>query len=101
MSGLATQKNFQVALPEKVYRELRAEAERANQPAPALVRLAIEAWLEKRREEALDAEITAYAERHAGTEVDLDKELEAAGIEFLLSQDKQASTRKQRKVKAR
>jgi hypothetical protein len=35
----------------------------------------------------LDAEIRAYAARHAGTEVDLDKELEAAAIEFLLAEE--------------
>jgi predicted DNA-binding protein len=80
--SLATQKNFHVPLPDETYRKLRAEAERARQPATTLAREAIEAWLEERRAAAIHAELAAYAAKHAGTEVDLDKNLEAAGLEL-------------------
>jgi hypothetical protein len=88
MSVAIAEKNIHVSLPEEIYRELRAEAARLQQPAKALARQAIEAWLAERRAESLDAEIAAYAARHAGSELDLDKELEAAGIEFLLATEK-------------
>ena len=36
---------------------------------------------------ALDQAIREYAEKHAGTDADLDPDLEAAGIEHLLETD--------------
>jgi hypothetical protein len=45
-------------------------------PSPALDR------------DSLHDEIAAYAERYAGTEFDLDEELEAAGIEHILETTK-------------
>ncbi|WP_420594590.1 hypothetical protein [Deinococcus sp.] len=41
----------------------------------------------EQREAALNAEIDAFIAEYAGTEFDLDAELEAAGIEWLLSQE--------------
>ena len=36
---------------------------------------------------ALDQAVREYAEQHAGTDADLDPDLEAAGIEHLLESD--------------
>ncbi len=101
MSIATTQKNFHVPLPEETYRELREEAVRVKQPATALARMAIEIWLEERRAAALHAEIAVFAKRHAGTELDLDPALEAAGIEFMLSEIAKENEPKKRKAKAK
>lgn len=77
-----TKRNLHVPLPSELYDALRAEAARAGQPATLLARQAIEAWIEKRRAEALHEEITAYAARHTGTSLDFDAGLEAAGLEL-------------------
>ena len=61
------------------------EAAQLGKPATALAREAIERHLKRLRKEAMDAEITAWALEHAGTEVDLDPALEAATLEFLAS----------------
>jgi hypothetical protein len=76
--------NLHVPLPEEVYGDLRAESERAAQPATVLVRQAIIAWLEERRRERTAKEIGAYARSVAGTADDLDVELERAGVENLV-----------------
>jgi predicted transcriptional regulator len=77
-------KNLRVRLPEETHRLLRVTAERTKAPATALAREAIEAWLrqEERRRAQHDA-IAAYAETMAGTALDLDADLERAGIEHL------------------
>ena len=80
----SAQRNFHLPLSDETHRALRDEATRAGRPATVLVREAVEAWLEARRRAALHDEIAAYAARHAGTALDLDLDLEAAGIEHLL-----------------
>ena len=80
----ATLKNLHVPLPEPLNRELRAEAKRSGQPATELAREAIRRLLEKRKREALHREIAGYATAVAGTEQDLDSDLEAASVEHLL-----------------
>jgi len=92
-------RNFHVPLPDELYFELSAEAERLKQPATLLVRMAIEAWLEQQRAAVLHKEIAAYAARHAGTAFDLDEELEAAGLEHLSGEPKKASARGRAKGK--
>lgn len=79
--------NFHVPLQEELYEELRAQAKRLMRPATELVRQALEQWLEQQRKAALREAIAAYAAEHAGTAMDLDPELEAAGIESLLQED--------------
>ncbi len=74
-------RDFHLRLPERTYRQLRAEAERAHVPVTALVREAIEAWLARK---ARHNAIAEYATEVAGTEVDLDRELESAGVEHLV-----------------
>jgi hypothetical protein len=77
-------KNFHLPLPEQTYNRLRAEAERAQVPATTLAREAVDEWLRQQARKArLDA-IAAYAKEMAGTPLDLDTDLESAGIEDLM-----------------
>lgn len=81
-------KNFHLPLPERTYARLRAEAERAQVPATALAREAIDWWLREQLRKARHNSIAAYAAEMAGTVVDLDPDLEAAGVEHLLANGK-------------
>lgn len=82
-------RNFHVPLPEDVYTELRAEAERSHHPATTLARQAIELWLRYRRRVARHHAIAAFAAEYAGTSLDLDRELEAASIEHLIEAEQE------------
>jgi hypothetical protein len=80
----AAMKNFHLPLPESTYIRLRAEADRAQVPATALAREAIDWWLEEQRRKVRHDRISAYAAEMAGTDFDLDPVLEAAGVDHLL-----------------
>ena len=82
-------KNFHVPLPEQTYSRLRAEAERTQVPATALAREAIDLWLRHQARKARHEAIAAYAAEMAGTNLDLDPDLESAAIEHLASTGKQ------------
>ena len=82
--------NIHVPLPEDLYRLLRDEAERRQQPASDLARHAIACWLQQCEQEALHHQIQAYAEQHAGTEADFDADLEQAAVERLLEEGQEA-----------
>lgn len=77
-------KNFHLPLPEQTYANLRAEAEREQVPATALAREAIDSWLRQQLRKARHDRIAAYAAEMAGTDLDLDPDLEAAGMEHLV-----------------
>jgi len=81
-------KNFHLPLPEQTYSQLRAEAERAQVPATTLAREAIDWWLRQQLRKARHDAIAAYAAEMAGTDLDLDSDLESAGIEHLLKTGK-------------
>ena len=81
-------KNFHLPLPEQTYAQLRAEAERVQVPATALAREAIDFWLRQQLRKARHDRIAAYAAEMAGTDFDLDRDLEAAGIEHLVKNGK-------------
>jgi hypothetical protein len=83
-AGSQDVKNFHLPLPEGTYADLRAEAERAQVPATALAREAIDWWLRQQVRKARHDRIAAYAAQMAGTDLDLDADLEAAGIEHLV-----------------
>lgn len=80
-----TLRNFHVPLPDELYSKLRAESKRSKKPATVLVRQAIEHWLRQRQKDALHDAIARYAGQNAGTGADLDRDLEAASIEYLLT----------------
>lgn len=77
-------KNLHVPLPQPLYRRLRAEAKRANRPATALAREAIDLWLVEQYRTSVHDEIASYARIVAGTPDDLDPDLEAASVERLV-----------------
>ena len=83
-------KNFHLPLPEETYNHLRAEAERARVPATTLAREAVDLWLRQRLRQATHDAIAAYAAEMAGTKLDLDTDLESAGIEHLVKSSKAA-----------
>jgi hypothetical protein len=77
-------KNFHLPLPEQTYAQLRAEAEKTQMPATAVAREAIEQWLREQSRKSRHERIAAYATKMAGTRLDHDPELEAAGIELFV-----------------
>ena len=60
---------------------MQEEAAAAGRPATVVARDAIEAWLHEGQQTVLREAIAAYAADRAGTMVDLDPALEAAGLE--------------------
>jgi hypothetical protein len=86
-------KNFHLPLPEQTYTRLRAEAERTQVPATALAREAIDWWLRDQSRKARHDAIAAYAAEVAGTNLDLDPELESAGIEHLVETGKRKQSK--------
>jgi predicted DNA-binding protein len=81
-------KNFHVPLPDETYDRLRIASEHSKVPATALAREAIEFWLGQQLRKARHDAIAAFAAEAAGTALDLDDELEAAGIEHLVKTSK-------------
>jgi hypothetical protein len=77
-------KNFHLPLPELTHAQLHALAEKAQLPATTLAREAIDTWLREQTRKARRDAVAAYASEMAGTELDLDPRLEAAGIEHLI-----------------
>ncbi len=81
-------KNFHLPLPEQTYLQLRAEAERTHVPATTLAREAIDLWLMEQMRKARHDAIAEYAAQMASTDLDLDRDLESAGVEQLLKAGK-------------
>jgi hypothetical protein len=77
-------KNLHLPLPDQIYDELKTEAQRSQIPATSMARLAIQTWLAARKKAARKQAIAAYAAENAETDLDLDRVLENATIEFLL-----------------
>ena len=74
-------RNFHIPLPEAVYVALRVRVERMKRPATSVAREAIESWLQHSRKASRHQAISEFAKEFAGTEFDLDTQLEAAGAE--------------------
>ena len=81
-------KNFHLPLPERTYEGLRAEAERTGVPATTLAREAVDWWLRQQARKTRHDAIAAFAAEMAGTHLDLDADLESAGIEHLVKTGK-------------
>jgi hypothetical protein len=80
--------NFHLPLPPEIHEMLREEVERSGQPATSLAREALRDWLGRRKRQRLHAEIAAFAEAHGGSDLDLDEDLERAGIEAIRDEDR-------------
>ncbi|MBZ0170514.1 hypothetical protein MELA_01262 [Candidatus Methylomirabilis lanthanidiphila] len=78
-------KNLHVPLPQPLYRRLRAEAKRAQRPATALAREAIDLWVAQQYRAAVHDAIASYARNVAGTSDDLDADMEAASVEHVVN----------------
>jgi hypothetical protein len=83
-------KNFHLPLPDQTYENLRAAAERMQVPATTLAREAVDGWLREQFRKARQDAIATYAAEMAGTRLDLDSDLESAGIEHLVKTGKAA-----------
>jgi hypothetical protein len=81
-------KTFHLPLPEQTYRGLRAGAERTGVPATMLAREDVDWWLRQQGRRARHDAIAAYAAEMAGTQLDLDIDLESAAIEEILNANK-------------
>jgi predicted transcriptional regulator len=81
MASANSLSNFHLPLPSELHEMLRREAERSGQPATTLAREALESWLVQRRSQRRHEEIAEWAAEHAGTDLDLDRDLERAGLE--------------------
>jgi hypothetical protein len=86
--GIIAMKNFHLPLPEHTYSNLRAEAERMQVPATTLAREAVDCWLREQFRKNRREAIAAYAAEMAGTNLDLDSDLESAGVEHLVKTGK-------------
>lgn len=75
--------NFHLPLTEELRQQLREEAAESGQPATALAREALAHWLAGRRRQRRHRQIATFAAAHAGTAIDLDTDLERAGVESL------------------
>lgn len=84
-------RNFHVPLSDDLYGKLQSESKRSKKPATVLARHAIEKWLHQQQREALYDAISIYARQNAGTDADLDRDLEEASVEHMLD-DKEAGS---------
>lgn len=76
-------RNLHVPLSEELHAELRSAAAKSGRPATELARDAIGRWLAERRRATRREEVAAYAAANAGTDVDLDRDLERAALSHL------------------
>ena len=76
-------KNLHVPLSDELHDGLRAESKRTRRPATVLARQAIAAWLKEQRKRERHEQIVAFATAAAGTDLDLDPDLEQASLEHL------------------
>ena len=75
---------FELSLTPELQSLLAEEVARTGSPPNRVVSDALIDWLRRRQRcRRVDAEIAAYAAEHAGTEFDLDPQLEEAGLECL------------------
>jgi predicted DNA-binding protein len=80
--------NFHLPLTPELHEQLRQEAEHSGQPATTVAREALQTSLAERRKQRLHAQIAAFASEYGGSDLDLDEELERAGIEALHAMDR-------------
>jgi len=83
-------KNFHLPLPEDLYGDLRARAERSSVTATTLARQALEEWLRQKRRSHLRRAIETCAAEVAGSPDDLDEGLESAAAARLLDAEESA-----------
>lgn len=80
--------NFHLPLPEELSRELRKVAASEKRPATEVARDLLRLALDERRRARQRIDIKAWAERNAGSELDLDAALETAATDALRTRRK-------------
>lgn len=75
-------RKMNVPLPASMHAAVFREARRRGTPATRLVREILDQWLAEQERARQADEIRQFAESFAGTEIDLDPELETAGLEL-------------------
>ena len=79
---------FEVSLTPELQSLLAAEVARTGSaPSRVVGEALLDGLRRSQRRHRVDADITAYATEHAGTEFDLDPQLEEAGLESLVRCD--------------
>ena len=78
-------RTFHLPLPDELHDALRREATADHRPATELARDALAGWLQTRQRERVAGEIRRFALAHAGSELDMDADLERAGVDHLLA----------------
>ena len=81
--AINTKQNFHLPLSPKLYAELKEQAQERGQPATELVRDALENYLRQLRIEKIEAELEAFVEAAAGTELDYDSEWAQLGHDVI------------------
>jgi hypothetical protein len=76
-------RKMNLPLPAQVHAAVFREARRAGIPATRLVRQVLGQWLSEQARAREADEIRCFAAAHAGSQVDLDPALAAAGLELL------------------
>jgi len=76
-------KNFHVPLPIELYELLKENAKDQSMPATKVVRRLIEHWIELRKRKKIQEEFSSFARKYAGSEYDLDEDLERMSLEVL------------------
>jgi hypothetical protein len=79
----ASYKKLNLPLPPDMHEAIFSESKMLGVPATRLVRSVLESWLEERRRARRKEAIRRFAAASAGTNLDLDPDLEAAATQEL------------------
>lgn len=77
------EQNFHLPLSSELHSQLKQAAAEDGVTSTALARKALEGWLRARARRKLFSEISSYAAEVAGSQEDLDEEIESASLDFL------------------
>jgi len=72
-----------IPMPDHLHQALKAEASLTRRPASEIIREALVCWLESVRKRRVADQIRLFAEEVGGSSLDLDQDMERAGIELL------------------
>ena len=81
--SVTSYKKLNIPLPEEMHRALFAESRHSGIPATRLVRSILEDWIEQQKRKRRRDDVRKFATTYAGSELDLDPELEDAAAEEL------------------
>ncbi len=80
-SGTIT--SLELPLDSDVWGLLQDEAVRSGRPTVSLVSDVVANWVHERQRQRIAQEIAEFAATHAGSELDLDSDLESAALQTL------------------